>query len=360
MRPYTDTREASAELLRIILPLMSKHAAGFHPVSYALWYEYATGANLALRTAVDHVTSANQTLDDAQVWSLYEKYILKRDDALSARMRAELERLLRELSGVASNTGKQASAYGESLDGFGAKLVAGIDPDQLKLALENMLEQTGRMCVHTSTLERQLDESTRRVEILNEELLRARDEALIDPLTGIANRRGFTKAVDDARAMRDGRFDDSCLIALDIDHFKKCNDTYGHLFGDKVIRNIATVLKNLIKGQDTAARIGGEEFLVFLPGTPLAGAHKLAEHIRATVATGRISSPTSGEVGAITISLGVTRYAAGETIESYVARADQALYASKSAGRNRVTVISAAVPGASANLATEANSTVLH
>ncbi len=360
MRPYTDTRESSAELLRIILPLMARNAAGFHPVSYALWYEYVTGANPALTSAVDHLTGTNQSLDNAQVWTLYEKYILKRDDALSAHMRTELERLLHELSNVASKTNQQASAYGESLNDIGAKLVPGIDPEQLKTALESMLQETKRMCVHTSVLELQLEESTRRVNILNEQLLRSRDEALIDPLSAIANRRGFNKAIDDARAAQDGRFENSCLIALDIDHFKKCNDTYGHLFGDKVICNIASVLKNLVKGQDTAARVGGEEFLVFLPGTPLDGAHKIAEYFRNAVAAGRISSPTGGEVGAITISLGVTRYADGETIESYVARADEALYASKSGGRNRVTVLSSPAANETLGLAADSSPAVVH
>jgi diguanylate cyclase len=94
----------------------------------------------------------------------------------------------------------------------------------------------------------------------------------------------------------------------------------------------------MIKGQDTAARIGGEEFVVFLPDTPIEGAAKLAEHIRATIAAGRISTATTGEVGRITVSLGRTDYRSNDSIESYLARADKALYASKAGGRNRVTI----------------------
>lgn len=124
----------------------------------------------------------------------------------------------------------------------------------------------------------------------------------------------------------------------DIDHFKKCNDSYGHLFGDKVLRNVGQVLKKMVKGQDTAARVGGEEFVVFLPDTPIEGAAMLAEHIRATIAAGRISAANQTEAGQITISLGVTDFRLGDSIESFLTRADKALYASKANGRNRVTV----------------------
>jgi diguanylate cyclase len=125
---------------------------------------------------------------------------------------------------------------------------------------------------------------------------------------------------------------------LDIDHFKKCNDTYGHLFGDKVIRRVAQVITKNVKGQDLPARIGGEEFAILLPDTPVAGALALAERIRMAVERGRIKRGDGAEaVGNITISLGVAEYAPGETLEAFILRADQALYASKAGGRNRVT-----------------------
>jgi diguanylate cyclase len=338
MQRYSETREASGELLRLILPLLAKQAAGFHPISYALWYEYAAGINPLLKADVDKLMSSAVPLDDRTVSSLYEKHISKRDDAVSTKLRTELERMLHDLSRTASATGEHATEYSKSLGGFGEQLKPGIDPEQLKMAVQSMLEKTEQMCARTSELEVQLQNSSREVEKLRAELIHAKGEALTDPLTGITNRRGFMKTVETYQAANSGGLDNSCLIAVDIDHFKKCNDAYGHLFGDKVIRNVAQILRKMIKGQDTAARIGGEEFVVFLPDTPVEGAEKLAEHIRATIAAGRISTATAGEVGKITISLGLTDYRPNDSIESYLARADKALYASKSAGRNRVTV----------------------
>ena len=125
----------------------------------------------------------------------------------------------------------------------------------------------------------------------------------------------------------------------DIDHFKQVNDTYGHVFGDKVIQAVATILKHNVKGKDTAARYGGEEFVVLLPDTPIEGAHQLAENIRSLVASARVrKSMEDWAPAGFSVSLGVANYRVGESVADFIARADAALYASKSAGRNRVTV----------------------
>ncbi|MEQ1773737.1 MAG: GGDEF domain-containing protein [Burkholderiales bacterium] len=326
---------------------MAKQAAGFNPISYAVCYEYAAGINLPLKSEIDKITDSGQLLDDHRIWSLYEKYIAKRDDDASANLRAELERMLHDLSLTTTTTGEHVTAYSKSLDGFGDQLKPGIDPEQLKVAVAAMIENTEQMRIRAKALEAQLQESSHEVEVLRTKLARATGDALTDPLTGIANRRGFTAAIDAADARKDG-LGKSCLIAIDIDHFKKCNDTYGHLFGDKVIRSLAQILTRMIKGQDTAARIGGEEFVILLPDTAIEGACKLAEHIRAVVEAGSISNGTTGDVGKITISLGITDYLAGETIEAYMARADKALYASKAGGRNRVTITANNTPRSAA------------
>jgi diguanylate cyclase len=129
------------------------------------------------------------------------------------------------------------------------------------------------------------------------------------------------------------------VVLIDLDHFKQVNDRYGHVFGDSVLKAVAHAIRSCVKGRDLVARFGGEEFVVLLPATSLAGAQALAEQVRGTIAAARIRRGGSAEaVGAITVSLGVATRRPGEAIERLIERADQALYRSKSGGRNRVSI----------------------
>ena len=133
-----------------------------------------------------------------------------------------------------------------------------------------------------------------------------------------------------------------CLLMLDIDHFKKINDSFGHLLGDKVIKMVARTLKNQIKGKDIAARYGGEEFSVLLPETELKNAWTVAENIRRMIESMSIKrAHDKQEVCRMTISIGVARYQSDESVTDFIGRADNALYHSKNTGRNRVTVFEA-------------------
>jgi diguanylate cyclase len=339
MRKYLDTREASGELLRLVIPKMAQHSAGCHPVSYALWYEYISGRNPALKDAVDAALRESGSLDNQTVNALYLRFIADPDAAAADRLHADLQRVMGELSQHAATAGTRAGEYNHSLGQYGEQLSKGVDAGELGGVVQSLLKDTQQMRSSAETLQGQLQESTHQVEELRAELALAKGEAQTDPLTGIRNRRGLELAIERAQAPGGPGLAGSCLIVLDIDHFKKCNDAYGHLFGDKVIRSVAQVMAGHVKGQDTAARIGGEEFAILLPDTPLEGARTLAERLRATIQKGRIRRGDASEmVGNITVSLGVATHCPGEEFEAFMRRADEALYESKRSGRNRVTV----------------------
>ena len=128
------------------------------------------------------------------------------------------------------------------------------------------------------------------------------------------------------------------LLLLDIDHFKEFNDAYGHLEGDKVLARIARIIKSCLRKMDSAYRYGGEEFTVILPGTHGEEARTVAERLRVAVAAERFSGAKHSDL-TITISIGVAQYRQAEKISTFVRRADQAMYRSKEAGRNRVSCI---------------------
>ena len=338
MLKYTDTREYSAELLRRTLSLMSRQEAAFHPVSYAVWYEYSAGNNSALEDAVNAALKEGKPLDDDKVYALYANFIAKRDFAAVDQMQTNLARVIAELNRQVATAGMHTSAYSDSLGDVGERLGKGIGAQALDKLVSSLLGATQHMHASTATLQDELKAGTREVEQLRSELARAKGEAHTDALTGLKNRRGLEQVLKALQAEGAG-VEGSCAIMLDIDHFKKCNDAYGHVFGDKVLRIIAQTIVNSVKGQDTAARVGGEEFFILLPGTPLDGARVLAERIRTAVEMGRIKRIETGEtIDNLTISLGVAAHRSGETFEACMQRADEALYASKRGGRNRVTV----------------------
>jgi diguanylate cyclase (GGDEF)-like protein len=171
--------------------------------------------------------------------------------------------------------------------------------------------------------------------------------AATDPLTGLANRRRFSDALDKEwqRAARDGR--PLSLLFVDADRFKAFNDTYGHQAGDRCLKAIADTLSGALRRPaDLAARYGGEEFVLLLPSTDSAGARHLAEAIRVGVeALAMPRGRTPGD-GVLTVSIGVATERPGAQMrkpEGLVAQADHALYAAKAAGRNRVWVDGEAV-----------------
>jgi diguanylate cyclase len=188
-------------------------------------------------------------------------------------------------------------------------------------------------------LETQLETSKQEVEKLNLEIESARVEALTDPLTSLLNRRGFEIKSRPTFADSASTNKGFCMLMLDIDHFKKVNDTYGHLFGDKVICAIANTLKSKVKGQDAIGRMGGEEFAVLLPETNINGAFTVAEHIRQAIENGKIRRQNSDEqIGGISISIGIAPHTKGITLEELLDQADKALYDSKQNGRNRTSI----------------------
>jgi diguanylate cyclase (GGDEF)-like protein len=163
---------------------------------------------------------------------------------------------------------------------------------------------------------------------------RLRERAVTDVTTGLKNVRYFHErlARELSRAQREGR--PLCLVAADLDHFKRVNDVHGHAVGDRVLAAAARVLEHCVRAGDVACRVGGEEFTVICPGASAEDALHIAERIRAEVQALRV--PSAKGTVRLTLSLGVCVYRAGEPAHVLTARADAALYAAKRGGRNRV------------------------
>jgi diguanylate cyclase (GGDEF)-like protein len=162
--------------------------------------------------------------------------------------------------------------------------------------------------------------------------------ATTDGLTRLYNSRSFYNHLE-SEADRSARYKRPLsLLFLDIDHFKKFNDTYGHLEGDKVLMRIGEVIMSCLRGLDTAYRYGGEEFTIILPETIGTEAGTVANRIRKAIEEEKFMAE-SGYPVTITISIGVTQFNPNEEMSSFIQRSDRAMYMSKQNGRNRITTL---------------------
>ncbi len=155
--------------------------------------------------------------------------------------------------------------------------------------------------------------------------------AITDGLTGITNRQEFSRLLDKEMERASRYATPLSLIMYDLDHFKHINDRFGHNTGDDVLKTVAGLVNDSIRGIDHHGRWGGEEFMVLLPHTGLEAASRVAEKLRQTIASHRFET-----LGSVTASFGVVELAGGENSRSLAQRVDEALYRAKALGRNRV------------------------
>ena len=180
----------------------------------------------------------------------------------------------------------------------------------------------------------EMEQETRKVKAhMEEERLRART----DPLTGLPNRAAYDEHIEQEYERWSRYRTAFAVVVADLDLFKKVNDSFGHLAGDKVLRLVAKVITKNIRVTDFVARYGGEEFVILVPNAKLSEAAKLADQIRQVISKKSIKNKNTGQdFGKITMSFGIAEFSNNEIQESIIQRADAALYLAKENGRNRV------------------------
>jgi diguanylate cyclase len=315
--------------------LMQRHGVLPSPENYELWYAYASQRNEALVSALDQAVASGKASDLEQARLLYARFFAQGSSETQEAVGHQLSGEIDKLTGLLRDAGENTASFGRTLKSAGGDLAA--DTADIKSVVERLVATTRAIEQRNHALEGRLQSSMAEVSSLREKMEAVRKESLSDALTGLANRRCFDDRMREAAgaARREGK--PLSLLIGDVDHFKKFNDTYGHATGDQVLKLVAQCFKQNVKGRDTAARFGGEEFCVILPETALPDAAKLAEQIRASVESKKIVKRSTGEsLGSITLSLGAAQWKADEEIADLINRADACLYAAKRGGRNRV------------------------
>jgi diguanylate cyclase len=255
------------------------------------------------------------------------------------RVRGLLGEFIERLNEISSSAGD----YGEVLSVCAGRIARAGHIDELAEVVAHLLASTeaaqstaARSAQDLTELREQVAATSQRVLVLERELQETSELVRMDPLTGALNRKGLDEALEReiARMQRTGGR--LCLALLDIDDFKQINDSHGHQVGDEVLRHIATVLRETLRGNDLVVRYGGEEFVLLLPGISGEEARNVVSRLQREL-TRRFFLANQQRL-LLTFSAGIADFSAEEEPAAVIERADRAMYAAKHAGKNRVVV----------------------
>lgn len=309
------------------------------PLNFELWLHYLAEPEGALAREMKRLLSTGDPFTEATSDLLAAEYLPR--GRMTEEIRDAGRVLDRELSSVTeaiSRAHRSNADYGRTLEGAATQMASADDAPQLKSIVAGLTRATRRVQTENESLEKKLEVSTGEVARLREHLEQVRRDSMTDGLTNLANRKAFDEHLASACNDAETQCERLALAVLDIDHFKRFNDTWGHQTGDQVLRYVASVMGRVAADPRIAARYGGEEFALIFPRESLGQVETALEMVRKEIASRQLRRrSTNDDLGTVTISAGFAVRRAGETASSLLERADTALYASKHAGRNRVT-----------------------
>ena len=335
----TDIHTIPRSLAPIALQLMERHDVPPTPENYMVWYYYASGGNKDLQEEIDKLIAQKMPFGTRVCVALYQRFfVTERNQKVIDDAAQTAQKMLKDVLRAVNDFSGETKNYNEDLGGYIDNISKGYGDADVKDVIKNLVEETLKIKETGEQMNAKLEESKTEIANLRQNLQAVTAEAQKDGLTNLFNRKTFESLLEENMELAEEQKTDLCLLMLDVDHFKKFNDTYGHLLGDEVLKIVSRTLTYTLKGRDIVARFGGEEFVVFLPATPIDGAMRVADAVRESIASKELKRKDTGEnFGRITVSIGVSRYRHGvDDIPKLIKRADVALYDAKKLGRNRV------------------------
>ena len=312
--------------------LMAQHGVPPTPDNFSVWFYYAMGGSLTLKKTIDILIANKRKFDSAINRDLYVTYVnphLSTSGDFPEQLRGVIDSAKDFLATAISDNRSQMETLGE----VSSQCKPTADPRPI---IERLVKELSHATTRSSALEANFLQTTKDLDQIKDSLKEAEQHSNTDALTGLANRRSLEAFLRSAQitAMEAGT--PLSILLLDVDHFKKFNDGYGHQVGDQVLRLVGRVLQENVRDGDLAARYGGEELMAILPGAAIDACSDVAERIRRRIGEARLTRRTTGEeISSVTVSIGVAQFRMGETADGLIGRCDKALYQAKRLGRNR-------------------------
>jgi diguanylate cyclase len=306
------------------------------PNNFHVWFNYTLGAPPALKRAIDILIGNKRKFDLHTNRELFENYVGSKasDEAVAFNVSQQLHDVMASAQRFLTAAIAENRDHIAAISDVAEQTEAGVDP---KILVESLMRELANAATRATQLEASFNEKSRELDTIRESLLQSEARAKTDTLTGLANRRALEEFFREAQIAAMEQDDPVSILLIDIDHFKRFNDAYGHGVGDQVLRLMATVLRERVREFDLPARYGGEELIAVCPRADLATTAAIAERIRRAVAECHMKRRSTGEaLPGITVSIGVAQFRGGETMADLIDRCDRALYRAKDLGRNRV------------------------
>ncbi|MEW8492505.1 MAG: GGDEF domain-containing protein [Candidatus Thiodiazotropha taylori] len=334
------TNKNISECFRLSLSFLTKYQMLGTPVNFALFYHYAAGDDENLLEAIDEYLKQGKNWSNNEANELFKRYIHGCENEFVDNLREEILSVTAHTIGSMIDIAGSTAISNKKIKTHINHLAESKNVSDVLAAVKEIISETRELATETTKLEQELTDSSSVINELMNELAYIKKQAIYDALTGVLNRRGFDEKlnalISDSKVNMDLNF---CIIIIDLDHFKRINDQYGHITGDKVLFSIGKLLSERTKGLDNCARFGGEEFAILMPETQLTSAYNVAENLRILVTKIKLKRPSTGEIiDDISASFGVGAYRRGEKKENFLDRCDKALYRAKRLGRNRVII----------------------
>ena len=328
-----EVREAAA-LLKQAVPLMVRHDIPPTPVHYALWYTYSRGREPELNQRLERILEDFDSFPNEAAHKLFREYIIAGELEEARTGQQQVIELVDDMESGVSRSVAGSLAYQASLSHGLAALHEPVI-DDLPSVLNDLQHSTLQMQQQQEHFLSRLQQAQHEIRHLRTQLDKAQRAATLDSLTQVFNRHAFTRLLEQALQKET---DGLALVMLDIDHFKQFNDQYGHPLGDRVLQHVGQLLRELLPPQGIAARYGGEEFCVVLRDcNSMQQLHAFAEKLRQKIQALRVRVRSTDKLlDSISASFGLALAKPKDDVESFITRADDALYQAKNAGRNQV------------------------
>lgn len=329
---YTEV----ANIAHAVIPLMSARKVAATPSNYSLFFRYLQGEEKDLISAIDTYISSGTPFTEEILSTIKTEFPDPDITREIQKKQSSVSKVLTEMFLKISDFSGESNKFSASIKKNAEQLDENATLAEISSIVSSIIADTEQFDKFNDSFQNEVDEITKELAHLKKEYAQVITASRTDQLTKIPNRRALDEELQIQLELCDkDKYESLSILMIDIDHFKKFNDTYGHLTGDKVLKYVGQKTKQLIGKTNFIGRFGGEEFVVLLPNIRLAQATRVASHINNYFSSTNLTG-SHQNLGKITVSIGVAEYKADDTSDSIIDRADKALYIAKEKGRNQV------------------------